>query len=123
MSNEELLKRASSFEIFSLPDTSAFNVTVEKRKQDDGNVLWGIYMGGSCFSKSVKWFIYEPMPSSRTKKYLKDTRFTSLDITINVAEQVADVYREAKRKWESAEEKEYLWHYIEKWPKIVIPKE
>lgn len=52
-------------------DATSFN--------DDGEALsWAIRNGTrSCYSKSQKRFIYEPMPSERDDDFFSDCRFLS----------------------------------------------
>jgi len=50
---------------------------IEERKQRDGSYKWAIYntMGNMCWNKKEQSFVLEPMPSSRSDKFLKETRF------------------------------------------------
>lgn len=47
--------------------------------QLEGEDKWKISDGSSVFSKRNKDFIYEPLPSSRTDKFIKDTRFDTIE--------------------------------------------
>jgi hypothetical protein len=55
-------------------------ITIEATNFDDNHlpISWAIRKpGGSCFSKIVGGFDYEPLPSSRTDKFLAEHRFNS----------------------------------------------
>ena len=72
MSPEQLLARASTF-VFCAP--SRDEVHLERREQEDGSTLWAILSSGNAWTRRRQWE-YEPMPSSRTKAYLKRARWT-----------------------------------------------
>lgn len=58
-------------------DQHSYTVTLERRPQIEGEDKWGIYKTSSVLSKSSKEFMYESLPSSRTKKELMDSRFAN----------------------------------------------
>ena len=66
------LKRATCFEIND-------RISIDSR----GNNTWAIVRDeSSVMSKKLKDFVREPMPSSRTNAFIKDTRFASVDDAI-----------------------------------------
>lgn len=56
-------------------------VTIKAVKfTNDGKpISWAIYHKGLCMSNADGSFQFEPNPSSRSNKFLKEFRFTSLD--------------------------------------------
>ena len=71
----EWLERATTFDL----GTCIFYnrpIKIEARDQMDGNRLWVLKMHEWVLGKDGK-FHYEPMPSSRTDKFIKNTRFES----------------------------------------------
>lgn len=60
-------------------DRSTYTVTLERRVQREGADKWGIFQGNSVLHKKEKQFGYEGMPSGRSDKNLKNTRFISAE--------------------------------------------
>lgn len=52
-------------------------VTLEQRIQINGTEKWGIFKASAVLDKSIRKFAFEGMPSTRTEKDLRDTRFSS----------------------------------------------
>ena len=110
---ERYFKMASAFDVFEGPPHSHLTVRVEKRAQRNGDILWGVYESErSCFNKSTKKFEFESQPSSRTDEDLADTRFT-FQQAMNIAEQVADQFREGVRKWQDGARIPFLYFEID----------
>jgi hypothetical protein len=59
-----------------LPGPYVRQVTLDRVRQSDGTDKWAIRTSSSCLNKSGE-FVYEPMPSSRSDEFIKDTRFDS----------------------------------------------
>jgi hypothetical protein len=76
----EWLKVASRFTIDR--DNSGRPITIESREQRDGSVKWVLCNDIYVLSKDG-YFEYEPLPSSRTDKYLKATRYEDKDELLN----------------------------------------
>lgn len=56
------------------------NVQIQAKLQRDKSIKWAVVSSsGFVFSKELKCFEYEPMPSSRTDEFLADTRFGSAE--------------------------------------------
>lgn len=64
-------------EIDNVVVKNMYTVTLDMKIQIDKKELWGIYYGNNVLDKTVNNFVYEPMPSSRNKQFLKDCRFKS----------------------------------------------
>jgi hypothetical protein len=83
--------RPTCYEVGFLPpsdaDARVFNLRVEER--DEGS--WAVLHGGSCLRTSGGWD-YEPLPSSRTDRWLKQHRF-SLEAALELARQQAPQVR------------------------------
>lgn len=43
------------------------------------SIRWGIYLNGNSMNKESGMFDYEPMPSSRTDKFLEEHRYSSYE--------------------------------------------
>lgn len=67
--------------------TSHFEVTVDRGVQMDGSVQWAVRWMGRCVNRRGEWS-YEPIPSSRTDRWLKAHRF-DLETALRLAEKVA----------------------------------
>lgn len=106
MTNEELLARAIEFDAGNPAELngmiveddddikSHYRVFISLRDNTDGKKKWAIHEGGSfVLSKRGDW-VYEPMPSSRTKSFLKRTRFDSIE----EAFAALDAYKKRRRK-------------------------
>jgi hypothetical protein len=74
-------------EFMPLLDQSSFTVTLERRKQLEGDDKWAILKGSSVLYKDVLEFGYESMPSSRTEEDLNNSRFVS-------AQEALDFWKE-----------------------------
>jgi len=77
MSQNDWLERAT---IFDLGKCIFYNrpVKIESRDQIDGSRLWVLKMHEWVLGKDGE-FHYEPLPSSRTDKFIQLTRFESPD--------------------------------------------
>ena len=75
MSNNEWLERAT---IFELGNCIFHNrpVKIEARDQMDDSRLWVVKMHEWVLGKDAEWY-REPLPSSRTDEFIKNTRFNS----------------------------------------------
>ena len=51
-------------------------ISLGRRKQNNGEILWGVFACGLVYDKRENEFVYEGLPSSRTEEDLKNTRFT-----------------------------------------------
>ena len=60
----------------------AIDVRLESSKQRDGTDLWAIRERGYCLNKNGEWE-YEPLPSSRTKAFIKFCRWESADAALS----------------------------------------
>jgi hypothetical protein len=70
--HDKLLAMATSFHVWSLPDSFSYRIDVESR----GNDKWVVKRGGFVYSTAVRWFVYEPQPSSREDDFIAETRFS-----------------------------------------------
>ena len=82
--------RAVAYEVTALPpdvqdhiDASSFAIRVEWR----GGDKWVVKHHSSCLNKSGGW-VYEPQPSSRTKRFLRAYRH-DLDTALTLARKAA----------------------------------
>lgn len=72
-------------EILLVFNNQTYDIISVKATKFDNNgkpEFWGIYKNSFCWSKKYKEFIYEPMPSSRTESYYKNTRFKNSETAI-----------------------------------------
>lgn len=51
---------------------------------------WAVMWRGCCLSKKTGEWVYEPMPSSRTKKFFNEFRFSDFDEALHRAMTVVD---------------------------------
>ncbi len=66
---------ASKFDLGDHP-VQTRPVAIEARRQRDGSRLWVVQMHEWVLTKSGEW-VYEPIPSSRTKSFIRRTRFAN----------------------------------------------
>ena len=64
-----------------------FEITVEQAYQMDGTELWAVRRMGRCLNRRGEWS-YEPIPSSRTDRWLRAHRF-DLETALRLAEKAA----------------------------------
>lgn len=97
LTTEELLKHARQFVFTALKpeviamnphDAYLFEVRVEWRNENQWAVLDS---SGDCYNRKLE-DTYESQPSSRTKKFLKDHRFT-LEEAIEIAQKVTKIVK------------------------------
>lgn len=58
------------------------NVFIEQRKQRDGSIKWVVIKGGNVLNRNGYWE-YEPMPSSRSDKFISETRYDTVQEAID----------------------------------------
>lgn len=77
MKSSEWLERAT---VFELGNCIFYNrpIKIETRDQMDGSRLWVLKMHEWVLGRDGK-FHYEPLPSSRTEEFIKNTRFETPD--------------------------------------------
>lgn len=70
----------SAYRVSGLPDdhidADTFAISIEWRGSDQ----WAVLRGSKCLSRTLMWD-YEPQPSSRTKRWLREHRWTLNDAT------------------------------------------
>lgn len=60
------------------------DVRIVARDYDSGKVKkWAVVQGSTSLSKSNLDFMYEPLPSNRSKDFLKDHRFRTAQSALN----------------------------------------
>ena len=64
-------------------DADLFEVTVDYC----GNGKWAVRRGKRCYNRHADWE-YEPIPSDRTKPWLKRFRFDTAEHAIDIAKRV-----------------------------------
>lgn len=72
--SEEWLKIATRFDLGNNSIQHNRRVIIETRPQIDDSVLWVVKMDNWVLGKDNRWY-YEPLPSSRSKKFVDKTRF------------------------------------------------
>lgn len=83
--NERLRAMISSVYVVAPTPKNYRQVTVERALQLDGSSLWAIRQpNGFCMNHKGEWD-FEPLPSSRTEKFLKSFRFETMDEAIEKA--------------------------------------
>jgi len=60
-----------------------FYIFIERVSQDSGDDQWVIRESCYCMTKGGNW-LYESLPSNRTKDFLKRTRYTSYTEAVDV---------------------------------------
>lgn len=87
----EVTVRPSRYTVSALPgggiNSSLYSITVEERGQLNGQVLWSACWMGRCLNAKGRWD-YEPIPSSRTDKWIAKHRF-NLDTALALAKEAA----------------------------------
>ncbi len=58
------------------------NIVIEGRRQMDDSLLWVVKMESWVLGKDGKYH-FEPLPSSRTDKFIKNTRYSSKEQALN----------------------------------------
>ena len=75
----EWLTKATCFEIGKCPYNNT-DVKIEARDQLSGLRWWVVIIFNRyVLSKKEKGWVFDPMPSTRTNKFIEDTRFHSID--------------------------------------------
>lgn len=69
------------------PDSYLFEIEIERASQMDGSVKWAVRWRGRCLHRSCRWD-WEPIPSSRTDRWLKSHRF-DFETAVRLAEKAA----------------------------------
>lgn len=69
-------------------NATLYGITVDRAPQMDGQIWWAVRWMGRCLDALGKWD-YEPIPSERTKAWLKRYRFGSLDAALAAAVKAA----------------------------------
>ena len=116
MTVADLQNRVNSYDLGPLVTTNNFLIRENNDKfyhryelirtpQLSGRDKWKISDGSSVFSKTEKEFIYEPLPSSRTNKFIADTRFPSVKKALEAMNQyratmTAILLKEGMTYWE-----------------------
>src|SRR6185503_10161215 len=75
LEKEAKLELASEFELDS-------NITVCRRRQRGGSIMWAVRRAGFCLAKDGEWE-WEPLPSSRDEEFLSRCRFFSYEEAIS----------------------------------------
>lgn len=87
----EATVRPSSFTVSCLPqrdlNTHLYEITVTERGGMDGEIRWAVCWMGRCLDAKGRWD-YEPIPSSRTDKWLAKHRH-DLDTALRLAKAAA----------------------------------
>lgn len=88
-----LVAAATQFELQAehnvLPGPYKPQITAHRMRQFDGSIKWAVRKGSEVLNKKGKWE-YEPIPSSRTDKFLERTRFDSLESAIEAFEALRE---------------------------------
>jgi hypothetical protein len=94
-----LLAMASTYTVLERSSTGpgAFgSITVERRRQRDGAVLWAIYMDGSqVMEKSSRCWVYDMSNSSRTDEHIAATRWEALGEAMQAALDEVEIMKAA----------------------------
>lgn len=81
----------SRYTVTAAPETadlgSLYDIEVDRAPQMDGTVKWAVRWNGRSLHRSGRWD-WEPIPSSRTDRWLKSHRF-ELDTALKLAEKAA----------------------------------
>ena len=64
-----------------LTNTGGREIVIEAREQIDGSIKWAVKMELWVLGKDNQYH-YEPMPSSRTDEFLKNTRFDTKELAL-----------------------------------------
>lgn len=80
------LARASAFEVAPPTPDNPLPIRVERMMQLDSSILWAVRRAGNVLSTAGRWE-YEPMPSSRTKAFLKRCRFATFEAAMLAADK------------------------------------
>lgn len=100
MTETDLLAHATEFAFhpegasFGDREVHFFTVTVARRSADTWAVLWM----NQCWDKKTQSWEYEPLPSSRTNKFLRNARFT-LDEAVRIARGKPDTLSVNGKTW------------------------
>lgn len=74
----EVHSYVSEYTLSVLPDDDVneylYAISVHRARQMDGTELWAVRWMGRCLNRRLGWD-YEPIPSSRTKRWLATHRF------------------------------------------------
>jgi hypothetical protein len=73
------------------------SVTIERREQRDGTILWAVHENSFCLARDGLWE-YEPLPSSRDDKFLKRCRYATLEEAMDEATKAIDLLEEEERQ-------------------------
>lgn len=92
MTDEELLARATEFELIavdprdtSIPIPRIRHLSVKRRTYTNDGPAWAIMGDGSCLNHDGEWE-WEPQPSSRTEEFFGRCRWADLREAIAFAE-------------------------------------
>lgn len=73
-------------------------IELVSRAQMSGETLWALKDGHAVFNKRTRKWEYEPMPSSRTDRFLADCRMTKDEARRIVPREVWYLHQHARRK-------------------------
>lgn len=82
----DLMKRAIKFQYGEYDNGYYGTANVFHIEMRNDNI-YAITDGSSCYDKEMNYFTYEPLPSSRTEEFFKNTRFT-LDEAMEIANKI-----------------------------------
>lgn len=90
---ETLLEMATEFKVDSCR-LWRWHIRISRVAQQDDSVKWAVYLNRhEVWDRIAQDFVYDPMPSSRTKKYYSRTRFVTLTEAWKQAQKAAKLTR------------------------------
>lgn len=72
-------------------------ITIVRKRQEDGGHKWAVMRGGSCLSTDGDW-AYESLPSSRPDDWIDRYRFEDFDAAWVAAQKAAKTLVEEERR-------------------------
>lgn len=85
LDSTELLQMAKSFTVLEPKRGGPDGVTVERRIQGDGSVLWGVYRSERCCLTKDGIWEYERLPSNREDDFYTRCRWETLGLALAAA--------------------------------------
>lgn len=85
LDSTELLQMARSFTVLEPKRGGPDGVTVERRIQEDGSVLWGVYRSDRCCLTKDGIWEYERLPSNREDDFYTRCRWETLGLALAAA--------------------------------------
>ena len=90
---DSLLSMVTEFEVDSCRRWR-WSIRINRVLQQDGSHKWAVYLSRQeIWDRIAKDFIWDPMPSSRTKRYYKCTRFETFPEAWKQAQKAVQVIR------------------------------